>query len=412
MQPMPRTPHATLSRDEAGTIPRGPRDATARCEVGFASKREERRVLAWLNAGLRPHRPGRLQREYPFLFENNSAAVPITTYADHRPVAFCMLWPSPFRLGQGTLRMGLISLVYTDPAHRGHGYASQTLQKAMQEARTRALGCVALWSDLDDLYASLGFLPSGCETLLSLDADVIDRASKAVDASDDSPPLEVSTPRDVDWLAIQRLRSERVCTRPLHLEPTAIDAIPDMHVRVARRGDRLVSFAMRGRGDDFGGVIHEWGGEASGVLLCCRALIRPEPLVGSAQLLSSKDRTDVTWRLRAAGAPVRRRALAWFQLADFTAFAGDLAVCLGLKTALSISELRQASSADRAIRLRCADSAITISLQHFLDACFGADSAAAQKRSARSNRTPARRRRRPSAPAPLLHLGPGVDLKP
>ncbi len=375
---MPRTIHAPPPRDEVDAKPAGPSTATARFEVGFASEREERRVLAWLNAGLRPHRPGRLQREYAFLFGRNSAAVPITAYIDHRPVAFCMLWPAPFQLGEGTLRMGLISLVYTDPAHRGHGYASQTLHKAMYEARVRSLGCIALWSDLDDLYTSLGFLPSGCETLLSLDSDLIDRASAPQDASGDLSALEVSRPRHSDWLAIERIRSERVCTRPLPLEPTAIEAIPDMHVRVARRGERLVAFAIRGRGDDFPGVIHEWGGETSGALLCCRELTLPEPLVGCVQLLSSKARTDVTWRLRAAGAPVRQRALAWFQLADLTTFSADLAVCLGLKNAWSLSELKQEPSAVRSISVRSAGSELTISLQHFLDACFGASSAPAQ----------------------------------
>ena len=352
--------------------------------TGFSSKSEERRILAWLNAGLRPNRPEYLQQEYPFLFGPASAAIALTGYVGEEPTSFCVLWPSPFQIGAGSLRMGLISLVYTSPAHRGQGYASKIIKRAIQIASEQHLGCVALWSDLDSFYRRLGFLESGCEMLLKLTPDLLDRAQDETHALHPDSGIVVSAPRPSDWEAIELFRAERPCKRGLHLAPRVMDAIPDMEVRVARRRDKVLGFALHGRGEDFRDVIHEWGGDSHAILLCCKALCDDDPLTPTTHLLGASDQDDLFRRLRRAGASFSSKSLAWFRLADTESFADDLADCLGRQRDLEIFEISSTKHEPNSILLRSPAAEIKIPLQTFLDGCFGSPSDIAQNDAAQA----------------------------
>jgi hypothetical protein len=129
---------------------------------------------------------------------------------------------------------------------------------------------------------------------------------------------------------------------------------------------------MRGRGDDFPSVIHEWGGRTSAALLCCQALTGQDPLTESTYLLAPKHRTALTWQLRGAGARLQTQPLAWFQLANLEVFAADLARCLGRDLRWQLTEIPADDSGIRSIRVCSPHAEITIPLQAFLDGCFGA----------------------------------------
>ncbi|MFO0687170.1 MAG: GNAT family N-acetyltransferase [Myxococcota bacterium] len=300
------------------------RDPGHRVTTRFADPAERERVLAWLDAGLRPGRPGRLVREYPLLFAPDSRAVPITVWSGARPVSFCLLWPTSFRLRDARLRTGLISLVYTDPDERGRGLARKALDAAQREARARDLGLCLLWSELADFYAAQGFTRAGSESLLGLDADVIARLRRASPPGV-AEPLRVERATTADWKAIAELRALRRCHVDLAEAGAALAGIPDLDVRVVRGGRGLVAFAMCGRGDDFGGVVHEWGGDPEGVLRCCAALVAEAGPGNGLLLLAPDERSEVAWRLREAGAPRVRNPLAWFALTSLPVLAADLA---------------------------------------------------------------------------------------
>lgn len=295
--------------------------------TAFASEAARDRVFAWLDAGLRPGRAGRLAREYPLLFAPGSRALPITVWLGERPAAFCLLWPLSFSLGRGRLRTGLISLVYTDPRDRGRGLARAALARALSEARALGLGICLLWSELADFYTAQGFHRAGRETLVAFDEAILARAG-ALAPQPTGPGresgLRIERARLEDWPAIEAIRRRRSCHARLPVDAAALAAIPDLEVRVARSAEGVVAFAMVGRGDDFPGVVHEWGGETEGVLRCCSDLLEGAAPERGLLLLSPAERSEVPFRLRAAGARVVRNPLAFFAIASLPALIEDL----------------------------------------------------------------------------------------
>lgn len=361
------------------------RGEAERCVRGFASTEERSRIVAWLEAGLRPGRPGRLEREYPACFAPTSSARPITAWLGTEPAAFCLLLPTRFALGAGCLRTGLISLVYTDPRFRGRGLARRVVAQARAEARAAGLGLCLLWSEptLADFYAAQGFTRAGSETLLAFDAAILAAASEGArpETQASATALEVGCARFSDWPAIRSLRAARTCHAALPGEAADWLGIPDLEIRVARRGEAVVGFAMRGRGDDFPGVVHEWGGETDAVLRCCAALL-PEQDDAGLLLLSPRETSSLTWRLRQAGARLVRGPLAWMQIADEAAFAADLASIVPELTAISLTE--RAPGAAGPARLRIANTrtgcALEVEPADWLARVFGPDETAAPPR--------------------------------
>ncbi len=325
-------------RPAPGTL--GPE--SVRIEVGFANEERKARIVAWLGAGLRPGRPGRLEREYPLLFDGDGPATSVTLLDGCEPAAFCVLWPSRFELSGGVLRAGLISLVYTDSRHRRRGFARQVVQQAMEEARKQGLGLGLLWSDLEDFYSAQGFTRSGRESLLAVDASVLERAraatSKWPGSSDPaSAPVRVEAARRTDWPQIEALRQQRPCFVSLANASDRLARIPDLDVRVARGAHGVTGFAMRGRGDDFEGVVHEWGGDPRAVLECCQSWLAadaapdappdapPDSPEAGLLLLSPRTMSPLTGELRRAGARVVANPLAWFRIASLESLCSDLA---------------------------------------------------------------------------------------
>ncbi len=364
-------PHVWPTTSGAGVAPaRAPSSSVStriegeRLVRGWTSPEEKTRVLAWLGIGLRAGRPGRLEREFPLVFADDSAAVPITCYAGTEPAAFCVLWPTRFELARGSLGVGLISLVYTEPRSRGQGLARRVVRQAVAEAQAQALGLCLLWSEpsLADFYRAQGFTRAGSETLLSIDGPIL-KAALAPD-SDASPrtlgAIRVEAARETDWPAILALRAHRACRVALPDDASLWLSIPDLEIRVARSGRGVIGFAMRGRGDDFEGVIHEWGGEPEAVLRCCEALLPDGSSDAGLLLLAPRETCSLTWRLRSAGAHVVRSPLAWFKLACAAALARDLASIAPELAALSLTALDDSSSATPRLRVTNAKASLEL----------------------------------------------------
>lgn len=309
--PTPRSPAARVAADGE------PR-------LGFASPAERRVVVDWLNEGLRSGQPGRLVNEYPLLFWGERPFVPVTIWSGATPLAHCVLWPARFRVGPGVLHVGMISLVYTDPSVRGRGLAHRVVRRACAEADRRGLGLTILWSDADRLYRSLGFVHAGCESVVALDQASLDRAIGALGGPD--PNLAVDAARPGDWPAIEGLRRERATGLELSPGELALArGIPDLDVRVVRgESGSLRAFAMRGRGDDFRQVVHEWGGDPRALLACCRSWLHASQDSDPTYLLGPVGERSLGWTLRRHGAASARRPMAWMRLAAVERFALDV----------------------------------------------------------------------------------------
>lgn len=360
---------------------------------GWGDPEERTQVLSWLNEGLRPGRPGRLEKEYPQLFGADSRAAAITCFEGSDPVAFCMLLPIRFELARGTLGVGLISLVYTDPLQRGRGLARRVVRRAVSEAGAQGLGLCLLWSDaaLSDFYRSQGFTRAGSETLLAIDRRTVTSALAAKRGGtllgDEVHRIEPA--QETDWPAILALRARRTCHAAIAENARGWLEIPELEVRVARNSNGIAGFAMRGRGDDFAGVIHEWGGDPDAILRCCESLLAQEKTDGGLLLLAPRETCPLTWRLRSAGARVVRSSLAWFQVACATALGRDLSSILPELAALELTSLECAADGLPRLRITNRNTATQLEIEtgHWLVSVFGdADTGEFERARSRTSR--------------------------
>src|SRR5690606_19609244 len=235
----------------------------------------------------------------------------------------------PVRVAGRPAVVGLIGLVYTDPDFRGRGLARACVAAAARRLAASGALAVLLWTDLDALYAPLGFGRAGREWILALDPAICAAARAGAGA-----PLAVGPPAPADWPLLERLAA----ARPSRAErpPGALArlaAAPDCTTRVARRAGRPVAYACAGRGADLRGCVHEWAGEPDATLVCVEALAR----AGARRWLAGPGDDPAAARLRAAGADAHAGdfALAWLPdpAALLAHVAGDVPALAGVRLA-------------------------------------------------------------------------------
>lgn len=321
--------HLAASRAGAGGTPR----ARPAFRLGGAPAAARGALLAWLDAGLRGGRAGRLAAELPLALGEAAEDDHVVAWIAGAPASHALLRRIELEAAGVRLRLGMIGLVYTDPAWRGRGLAGACVEEALRRLAARGALLAALWSEAGSLYARHGFAPAGRETLWRLDTEICQRALAPLGG-----PSEVSPVRGDEWPALEALHAakpSRVLRRGGELARAA--GAPDCEVRVAREGGAPVAYAARGRGDDFRGVVHEWAGSARGVLSClAHWLARGEELA----LLAGPAPEAPLAQLGAAGALPVPRPFAWLRLLGAEALWERLA---GRSAALARLRLRPAA---------------------------------------------------------------------
>lgn len=270
---------------------------------------ERLRILAWLDAGLRAGRTGRLAAEYPTLLADGEEAHHRILWCDGEPAAHAVARTLTMRADDAAVPVGMIGLVYTDPRFRRRGFATACIESCVAALRETGAVAALLWSDRHAFYGRLGFQPVGREWLTAVGRKELDAAASQLGVCE-----EVGHPTARDWPVLERLIARQGSfaeRRPGDLERLA--AAPACRVRVARSHGQAVAYAACGRGDDLGGVVHEWAGSPAGVVACIGALLddSPERLV-----LSGADAPEPIPTLRRAGATSFPGSLALGRLLD------------------------------------------------------------------------------------------------
>lgn len=299
-------------------------------------------TTCWLAHALRPEKPEDFIREYPQVFTASSKARFVTAFIQSQPCAHATIWPTRLSLGEGQLDVALISHVYTEPKMRGQGCASRVLEAAHRWGRAQGAGLAALWSEGSGLYERLGYHAHGRERLLTLDRSLLARARLMAERTASARSLEknyhVSSPQPSDWQGVAHLREQRECGVALSSDILSeIAEIPNCLMTVARRGHEIIAFAILGRGADFCGVIHEWGGDTLAAIDCCDALLEANESSTLAKTMPSKSsqslllapasRAELPWVLRQAGAPYLEQPLARFKILSQTCLSAQLESC-------------------------------------------------------------------------------------
>jgi len=270
---------------------------------------QRQELLDWLDDGLRGGRRGRLLAEYPTALEPGPRARHFAARVEGRLAAHALVKIARATAGGRTQPLGMIGLVYTDPAFRGQGLAGRCVEACVRHLVHCGVPLAALWSDRHSFYARLGFHPAGREFLYRVSRGSAARARLRLPG-----PYAVEPPGHADWAALEALYAQkpaRVARAPGELARLA--RCPDSRLLLARSGARVVAYAALGRGDDFSGVVHEWAGEPGGVLACLGELFgeREELL-----LLAGPQEEAPVASLRAAGADVHQGIFALVRLLD------------------------------------------------------------------------------------------------
>ena len=284
------------------------------------TRNERDALLAWLDQGLREGRRGRLEAEYPLSLTPERRGDHRTIYAGAVPLAHAMLHEVTLRSRGARLRLGLIGLVYTAEPARGRGLARRCVASCLEELARRGVPLALLWSDRHDFYRRLGFERAGFEEQLRVDAVRCRRARRNGSAA--PAALRVEPAASADFAALESIyRAKPVGGERPPGALARLAAAPDTELVVARRNGRPLAYAALGRGDDFGGVVHEWAaadggdeGAATDALLACweSLCIRH----GELAVLAGPLREPATERLHAVDAPRHAGCFALARILD------------------------------------------------------------------------------------------------
>lgn len=290
--------------------------------VRRARSEEWTRLLAWLDDGLRDGHRGRLAAEYPVALSALRPEAHLVIEADGTFLSHAFIRRVDAVAAGVPLRLGMIGLVYSDPAVRDRGLGSACVEAATQALRDEGADLVALWTDRSRFYTRLGFTLAGREWLWRLDSDSIDRArtevaTRAGPARNGLSALDVSAPRDDDASALEAL----LACKPAYVrrapgELLAAFCAAECETFVARRDGVAVAYTALGRGDDFQSVVHEWAGQPEALLECLAAHLATRAKIG---LLSSAAPEPLVACLERAGAVPHPGAFAWLRILDASA---------------------------------------------------------------------------------------------
>lgn len=215
---------------------------------------------------------------------------------------------------RGSLRIGLVGCVATDPGHRRRGLAASVLESAKAHLLHEECDFALLWADDPLFYQKLGWHRAGTEWVYMV---------PPLDGFD--APGTVRRYDAADLHEVERLRGrESVRNDRPRAESAHHYLSPGSHVYVYCEGGHPVSaYAAAGRGGDLDAVIHEYGGTVQGILACTAAILR-EHYPNGALLLASPHRRGLMEILGGAGIQSECGAVGMFAILNPEAAASIL----------------------------------------------------------------------------------------
>ncbi len=274
---------------------------------------------------------GELAAEYPLVFGTEGSGS-ITAIEDGGLVrSACATLVRELVSGSSRLRVGLIGSVVTDPDWRGRGLATRVLETAERSLARDGCAIALLWADDASFYRTRGWREFGTEIDFAFDAESAARLPQ-------KNTIRRAAPDDEG--AIHRLyQRHRSRVERTERETQLLMRTPRMETLVLHEDRDVRAYACLGRGADFEGTIHEWGGAADDVMALVRAHHERAFARGEADsiyLLTPSDETAVHALARRAKAREFRGVLSLAKpldaalIGDF--LAGELRTQAGVAT--------------------------------------------------------------------------------
>lgn len=228
-------------------------------EVAWTTARPEENgdFVAFVDACFGRPEGRSLRREFPTALAADNARHHFEGSVDGRRVCAATALVRPWMTTAGRIVVACVGCFATAPDHRGQGLSGRLQSVVLEHLRREGVDWAALWTDRPEIYARRGFRPAGAEVHGRLDTVEWPRPA----AGDTVRP---ATPDDASTVAgLYR-------GHPLHAERTEADVAAYLDPSTSRswvleRGGEVVAYASLGKGDDFPGYVHDYGGEVGAV---------------------------------------------------------------------------------------------------------------------------------------------------
>lgn len=205
-----------------------------------------------------PNLPFLIHEEYPIVLatSQNKEKSSFILEKNSRVVSHANLWIRKVATPQNhsNITIGLIGNVATDPAYQGNGYMKKLIDWVCNRAQSIKLDALILWSDLGKFYHKLGFKSLGVEVRYFFE--------KVHNISENNPLFALSG-NDLTNEISEHLLSLRPQTATLSRSSTefrSLAGIPNTTI-IVNDPKNIQFYLIIGKGADFNGVIHEWGGQ-------------------------------------------------------------------------------------------------------------------------------------------------------
>lgn len=196
-----------------------------------------------------------LEETYPQVFGPGADAVLVGAFERDGPISLAAARRVDLRTLRGRTTAVLVGSVATAPEARGLGHAGDVLREVERWARAQGAEMMLLWGPPRSLYERAGFRMAGRQWEV-----VVERGAAR------SWPGVVREFRPGDTAAMLRLheRKPTAVVRDLDDMERLLRARP-MRTRIAEVGGEVVAYACSGKGLDFPGWWHEFGGDDEAV---------------------------------------------------------------------------------------------------------------------------------------------------
>lgn len=247
--------------------------------------------------------------EYPLVFGADAPGRVVAVRGeDESIIGACATLVRELVFPGGRLATGLIGSVCTREDQRGRGVASAVLRRAESELAAAGAALSILWADEPDFYTRRGYQQFGAELDFALPRALAKRLPQVAGVREITED-DLGRVHELYEAGSSRVARSKSETRALLFAP-------GVKVRVHEAGGVVDAYACYERGGDLERVVHEWCGEAKGVLACVRSWLEPLGEGDAIFLMAPGTDSAVASELRALEAPSAQGILGMAKVID------------------------------------------------------------------------------------------------
>jgi len=215
-------------------------------------EKEYSKVIEFVNNSLRPNQQWNISEEYPTAFTLANLNNIRVMFDENEVVSHALIKPLIVKTPILLLKVAGIGSVVTASTHRQQGLSRQILDDCLKSAENQGCDVALLWTDIPEFYRKFQFELAGSEYHFKIDRDL----------PNECKGLKFISGGKIAPEALHQLYQKHAVTTLRSVEEVKrFMKIPNSHIYSAwDQQNRLVAYAVEGKGADLMGHIHEWGG--------------------------------------------------------------------------------------------------------------------------------------------------------